>query len=55
MLEQENMPASGADEINLLAYAQVIWKRKILICIIFFCAVVGSVIMSLNMQKIKKV
>ena len=54
MSEQENMPASGADEINLLAYAQVIWKRKILILIIFFCAVFGSAVMSLFMQKMYK-
>ena len=52
--EQENMPVSGADEINLMAYAQVIWKRKILILIIFFCAVFGSAIMSLLMQKMYK-
>lgn len=54
MLEQENMPASGTDEINLMAYAQVIWNRKILILIIFFCAVFGSAVMSLFMQKMYK-
>lgn len=54
MSEQENMPAPGPDEINLLAYAQVIWKRKILILIIFFCAIFGSAIMSLFMQKMYK-
>lgn len=52
MSEQENVPASDTDGVNLLAYAQVIWKRKILIGIIFFCAVFGSAIISLSMQKL---
>ena len=51
MSEQQNVPTINEDEINLLAYAQVIWKRKILIGIIFFCAVFGSAIISLFMQK----
>ena len=54
MSEQGDVPTSDSDEINLQAYAQVIWKRKILILIIFFCAVFGSAIMSLNMQKMYK-
>lgn len=54
MSEQENMPATNSDEVNLLAYAQVIWRRKMLILIIFFCAVVGSAVMSLYMQKMYK-
>ncbi len=54
MSEREDILASNTSEINLLAYVQVIWKRKILILIIFFCAVFGSAIMSLRMQKLYK-
>lgn len=51
MSEQQNVPAVNEDEINLLDYALVIWKYKRLIGIIFFCAVFGSAIISLLMQK----
>lgn len=54
MSEQQNVPTINEDEINLLAYAQVIWRHKKLIGIMFFCAVLGSAIMSLNMQKMYK-
>ncbi len=54
MSEQQNLPAINEDEIDLLAYVQVIWKRKALIGIIFLCAVLGSVIISLFMQKMYK-
>ncbi len=51
MSEQQNVPAVNEDEINLLDYVLVIWKYKKLIGIIFFCAVFGSAIISLCMQK----
>ena len=54
MSEQQNIPTINEDEINLLDYVQVIWKRKVLIGIIFLCAVSGSAIMSLLMQKVYK-
>lgn len=54
MSEQQNVPKIHQGEIDLLAYARVIWRHKKLIGIMFFCAVLGSAIMSLFMQKMYK-
>jgi len=48
------MLTMNEEEIDLLAYLQVIWKRKRLIGCMFLCAVLGSAFVSLNMTKLYK-
>ena len=54
MTEQQNQPLMDADEINLLDYWRVIWKRKKLIGIICLTVVLSALIYSLLATKIYK-
>lgn len=54
MAEQQNQPLLGEDEINLLDYWRVIWKRKILIGIICLTTVLVVMVYSLRLPKIYK-
>jgi len=48
----EMMEEQEYDEINLMDYVRVIWRRKLLIVVIIFVAVVATAIISLTMKPV---